>query len=574
MFVDPDDALLDRVLARVPLAALQLHGAESPDRVRAIKARTGCAVIKALQVAEARDLAAVPSYAAVADMLLFDARPPKDPASLPGGNGLAFDWRLLEDLRVGCPWLLSGGLSADNLAAAVMLCRPPAVDVSSGVEFPPRLQGPGEDPALPRACPRPRHPGARHLRNRPEFASMTLPNTYRAGPDARGRFGIYGGRFVAETLMPLILELEDAYEEARDDPAFQAELAAWLADYAGRPTPLYLAERLSTQLGGARVYFKRDELTHTGAHKINNTIGQILLARRMGKRRIIAETGAGQHGVATATVAARLGLECVVYMGERDIERQRPNVFRMRLLGAEVRAVKSGSATLKDAMNEALRDWVSHVDDTFYIIGTVAGPHPYPAMVRDFQCVIGNEVRAQITAKEGRLPDTLVACIGGGSNAIGLFHPFLDEPEVRMIGVEAAGHGIASGEHAAALSAGQPGVLHGSRSYLLQDDDGQVIEAHSISAGLDYPGVGPEHAWLKDVGRVEYVPITDEEALGAFRLCSELEGILPALEPAHALAHVVKIAPDLPRDHLIVMNLCGRGDKDIFTVADAMGVAL
>jgi tryptophan synthase beta chain len=403
---------------------------------------------------------------------------------------------------------------------------------------------------------------------------MTLPNTYRAGPDARGRFGIYGGRFVAETLMPLILELERAYDEAKDDPAFQAELAAWLADYAGRPTPLYLAERLSAQLGGARVYFKRDELTHTGAHKINNTIGQILLARRMGKRRIIAETGAGQHGVATATVASRVGLECVVYMGERDIERQRPNVFRMRLLGAEVRAVKSGSATLKDAMNEALRDWVSHVDDTFYIIGTVAGPHPYPAMVRDFQCVIGNEVRAQITAKEGRLPDTLVACIGGGSNAIGLFHPFLDEPEVRMIGVEAAGHGIATGEHAAALSAGLPGVLHGSRSYLLQDDDGQVIEAHSISAGLDYPGVGPEHAWLKDVGRVEYVPITDEEALGAFRLCSELEGILPALEPAHALAHVVKIAPDLSRDHLIVMNLCGRGDKDIFTVADAMGVAL
>jgi tryptophan synthase beta chain len=403
---------------------------------------------------------------------------------------------------------------------------------------------------------------------------MTLPNTYRAGPDPRGRFGLYGGRFVAETLMPLILELERAYDAARDDPAFQAELAAWLADYAGRPTPLYLAERLSAQLGGARVYFKRDELTHTGAHKINNTIGQILLARRMGKRRIIAETGAGQHGVATATVAARVGLECVVYMGERDIERQRPNVFRMRLLGAEVRAVKSGSATLKDAMNEALRDWVSHVDDTFYIIGTVAGPHPYPAMVRDFQCVIGNEVREQIAAKEGRLPDTLVACIGGGSNAIGLFHPFLDEPEVRMIGVEAAGRGVATGEHAAALSAGMPGVLHGSRSYLLQDDDGQVIEAHSISAGLDYPGVGPEHAWLKDVGRVEYEPVTDEEALAAFRLCSELEGILPALEPAHALAHVVKIAPDLPRDHLIVMNLCGRGDKDIFTVADAMGVAL
>ncbi|HYZ25798.1 MAG TPA: tryptophan synthase subunit beta [Geminicoccaceae bacterium] len=403
---------------------------------------------------------------------------------------------------------------------------------------------------------------------------MSLPNTYRAGPDARGRFGIYGGRFVAETLMPLILELERAYEAARGDPAFQAELAAWLADYAGRPTPLYLAERLSAQLGGARVYFKRDELTHTGAHKINNTIGQILLARRMGKRRIIAETGAGQHGVATATVAARLGLECVVYMGARDIERQKPNVFRMRLLGAEVRAVTSGAATLKDAMNEALRDWVGNVEDTFYIIGSVAGPHPYPAMVRDFQSVIGNEVRDQILAKEGRLPDTLVACIGGGSNAMGLFHPFLDEPEVRMIGVEAAGHGIESGEHAAALSAGSPGVLHGSRSYLLQDDDGQVIEPHSISAGLDYPGVGPEHAWLKDVGRVEYVPVTDDEALGAFRLCSELEGILPALEPAHALAHVVKIAPVLPNDHLIVMNLCGRGDKDIFTVADAMGVGL
>ena len=403
---------------------------------------------------------------------------------------------------------------------------------------------------------------------------MTRPNTYRAGPDSRGRFGSYGGRFVAETLMPLILELERAYEEARDDPAFGAELAAWLADYAGRPTPLYLAERLSAQLGGARVYFKRDELAHTGAHKINNTIGQILLARRMGKRRIIAETGAGQHGVATATVAARLGLECIVYMGARDIERQRPNVFRMRLLGAEVRAVKSGSATLKDAMNEALRDWVSNVETTFYIIGSVAGPHPYPAMVRDFQCVIGNEVREQIMAKEGRLPDVLVACIGGGSNAMGLFHPFLDEPEVRMIGVEAAGHGVESGAHAAALTAGQPGVLHGSRSYLLQDDDGQVLEAHSISAGLDYPGVGPEHAWLKDTGRVEYVPITDAEALGAFRLCSELEGILPALEPAHALAQVAKIAPALPSDHLIVMNLCGRGDKDIFTVADAMGVTL
>ena len=403
---------------------------------------------------------------------------------------------------------------------------------------------------------------------------MTLVNSYRSGPDARGRFGIYGGRFVAETLMPLILELEQAYEDAKDDPAFGAELDAWLADYAGRPSPLYLAERLTAHLGGAKIYFKRDELNHTGAHKINNCIGQILLARRMGKRRIIAETGAGQHGVATATVAARCGLQCVVYMGARDIERQKPNVFRMRLLGAEVRPVTSGSATLKDAMNEALRDWVTNVDDTFYLIGSVAGPHPYPAMVRDFQAVIGNEVRTQIMAKEGRLPDTLVACVGGGSNAMGLFHPFLDDPEVRMIGVEAEGHGIETGEHAAALTAGSPGVLHGSRSYLLQDDDGQVIEPHSISAGLDYPGVGPEHSWLKDQGRVDYVPVKDDEALAAFRLCSEQEGILPALEPAHALAHVIKIAPTLPSHHLLVMNLCGRGDKDIFTVADALGFEL
>ena len=403
---------------------------------------------------------------------------------------------------------------------------------------------------------------------------MTLSNSYRSGPDARGRFGIYGGRFVAETLMPLILELEQAYEAAKADPAFQTELDAWLADYAGRPSPLYLAERLTAKLGGAKVYFKRDELNHTGAHKINNTIGQILLARRMGKRRIIAETGAGQHGVATATVAARLGLQCIVYMGARDIERQKPNVFRMRLLGAEVRPVTSGSATLKDAMNEALRDWVTNVADTFYIIGSVAGPHPYPAMVRDFQSVIGQEVREQIMAKEGRLPDTLVACVGGGSNAMGLFFPFLDDPAVRMIGVEAAGEGVETGHHAASMTAGRPGILHGSRSYLLQDADGQVIEPHSISAGLDYPGVGPEHSWLKDQGRVAYVPIRDDEALAAFRLCSELEGILPALEPAHALAQVVKIAPGLPGDHLIVMNLCGRGDKDIFTVADAMGVSL
>jgi tryptophan synthase beta chain len=403
---------------------------------------------------------------------------------------------------------------------------------------------------------------------------MSQVNTYRAGPDERGHFGIHGGRFVAETLMPLILEVERAYEAAKADPAFAAEMGYFLTYYVGRPSPLYLAERITRLLGGARIYFKRDELNHTGAHKINNCIGQILLARRMGKRRIIAETGAGQHGVATATVAARFGLPCTVYMGEVDIARQQPNVFRMKLLGAEVKPVASGSRTLKDAMNEALRDWVAHVDDTFYIIGTVAGPHPYPAMVRDFQSVIGIETREQLMAAEGRLPDALVACIGGGSNAIGLFHPFLDEPNVRMYGVEAAGLGLASGQHAASLAGGRPGVLHGNRTYLLQDEDGQIREAHSISAGLDYPGVGPEHAWLHESGRVTYVSATDDEALAAFVLCSRTEGIIPALEPAHALAYVRKLAPTMGRDQIIVMNLCGRGDKDIFTVAAVLGVAL
>ncbi|MEM7041574.1 MAG: tryptophan synthase subunit beta, partial [Pseudomonadota bacterium] len=376
------------------------------------------------------------------------------------------------------------------------------------------------------------------------------------------------------TLMPLILELEKAYEDAKNDPTFAAELQRWGTDYTGRPSPLYFAERLSEELGGARIYFKRDELNHTGAHKINNCIGQILLARRMGKKRIIAETGAGQHGVATATVCAKLGYDCVVYMGAEDIERQQPNVFRMKLLGAEIIPVTSGSATLKDAMNEALRDWVTNVEDTFYLIGTAAGPHPYPAMVRDFQSIIGQEVREQMMEKEGRLPDTLVAAIGGGSNAIGLFHPFLDDPEVALIGVEAAGHGIDTGKHAAAITGGTPGVLHGSRSYLLQDDDGQVIEPHSISAGLDYPGVGPEHSWLSDQGRATYVPVTDREALDAFQKLSRVEGILPALEPAHALAHVLKIAPGLPKGHIICMNLCGRGDKDIFTVANALGAEI
>jgi tryptophan synthase beta chain len=403
---------------------------------------------------------------------------------------------------------------------------------------------------------------------------MAELNTYRAGPDEQGHFGIFGGRYVAETLMPLILEVEKAYDAARQDPEFAAEMEYYLRDYVGRPSPLYFASRLTEHFGGAKIYLKRDELNHTGSHKINNCIGQILLARRMGKTRIIAETGAGQHGVAAATVAALFDLPCVVYMGEVDIERQAPNVFRMKLLGAEVRPVTSGSRTLKDAMNEALRDWVTNVEDTFYIIGTVAGPHPYPEMVRDFQSVIGREARAQMMEHEDRLPDTLVACIGGGSNAMGLFHPFLDDPEVSVIGVEAGGKGVETEEHAASLTGGRPGVLHGNRTYLLQDDDGQILEAHSISAGLDYPGIGPEHSWLKEAGRVQYVSATDAEALEAFQLCSKLEGIIPALEPSHALAHVGKIAPSLAKDHIILMNMCGRGDKDIFTVADALGVKL
>jgi len=405
--------------------------------------------------------------------------------------------------------------------------------------------------------------------------TITQPNSFRTGPDERGRFGDYGGRFVSETLMPLILALDAEYGLAKEDPAFWAEMDDLWTRYVGRPSPLYFAERLTERFGGARIYLKRDELNHTGAHKINNVLGQILLARRMGKTRIIAETGAGQHGVATATVCARFGLTCVVFMGATDVERQKPNVFRMKLLGAEVVPVTSGRATLKDAMNEALRDWVTNVRDTFYCIGTVAGPHPYPAMVRDFQSIIGKETRAQMHEREGRLPDVLVACIGGGSNAMGLFHPFLDDPDVRIIGVEAGGHGVDERmEHAASLTGGRPGVLHGNRTYLLQDADGQILEGHSISAGLDYPGIGPEHAWLHDMKRVEYVSVTDAEALEAFKLSCVTEGIIPALEPAHALAHVAKIAPGLPRETLLVLNMCGRGDKDIFTVAEALGAEL
>jgi tryptophan synthase beta chain len=404
-----------------------------------------------------------------------------------------------------------------------------------------------------------------------DLNSNAIPESYRSGPDDRGHFGIFGGRYVAETLMPLILDVETAWNRYRNDPEFLSELEYYSRDYVGRPSPLYFAERLTEELGGAKVYFKRDELNHTGAHKINNTLGQILLAKRMGKKRIIAETGAGQHGVATATVCALFDLPCVVYMGETDIKRQAPNVFRMKLLGAQIVPVTSGTATLKDAMNDALRDWVSNVEDTFYIIGTAAGPHPYPEMVRDFQSIIGIEAKQQLMEKEGRLPDSIVACIGGGSNAIGLFHPFLDDDSVEIIGVEAAGLGLDSGKHAASLSGGEPGILHGNQTYLLQNDDGQIIDAHSISAGLDYPGIGPEHSWLHQIGRVKYVSVTDDEALEAFKQCCRTEGIIPALEPAHALAHVAKIAPKMRKDQIIIMNLCGRGDKDVFTVAEALG---
>ncbi|MCH4541092.1 MULTISPECIES: tryptophan synthase subunit beta [Brucella/Ochrobactrum group] len=398
------------------------------------------------------------------------------------------------------------------------------------------------------------------------------PNSYKTGPDEEGMFGIFGGRFVAETLMPLILELQEAYETAKNDPEFKAELNALSTYYAGRPSKLYYAEGLTKHLGGAKIYFKREDLNHTGSHKINNCLGQILLAKRMGKTRIIAETGAGQHGVASATVAARFGLPCVVYMGATDVERQKPNVFRMKLLGAEVIPVSAGNGTLKDAMNEALRDWVTNVEDTYYLIGTAAGPHPYPELVRDFQSVIGTEARQQILEQEGRLPDVIVAAVGGGSNAIGLFHPFLDDASVKIVGVEAGGRGLDGEEHCASMSAGRPGVLHGNRTYLLQNEDGQILEGHSVSAGLDYPGVGPEHSWLKDSGRVDYVPILDDEALDAFQLCTRTEGIIPALESAHAIAQAVKMAPTMGKDQVMIVNLSGRGDKDVHTVGKLLGM--
>ncbi len=400
------------------------------------------------------------------------------------------------------------------------------------------------------------------------MSDLKKPSSFKNFPDEHGNFGKYGGRFVAETLMPLLIEVNRAWESAQKSKKFKHELNYFLDHFVGRPSPLYLAERMTEYLNGAKIYFKRDELNHTGAHKINNCIGQILLAKEMGKTRIIAETGAGQHGVATATVAARFGMDCIIYMGHTDIDRQKSNVFRMELLGAKIIPVYSGTGTLKDAMNEALRDWVSNVDDTFYIIGTAAGPHPYPEMVREFQSVIGKETREQILNLENKLPDTLIACVGGGSNAIGLFHPFLDDENVDLIGVEAGGKGLKTKYHASSLNGGRPGILHGNRTYLLQDDDGQISDAHSISAGLDYPGIGPEHSWLHDIGRVKYVSINDNEALDAFQMCSRIEGIIPALEPSHALAYLSKLAPKLNKDHIIIMNMCGRGDKDIFTVAE------
>jgi tryptophan synthase beta chain len=584
--VDADDEWLAASIEALQPDLLQLHGKETPERIATVQARFHLPVMKAVPVETADDLACVPAYAAVADRLIFDARAPRD-ATRPGGLGKAFDWQLLKNLDPAVPFMLSGGLNRDNVAEAIAITGARGVDVSSGVERAPGDKDPGlirgfiqaarahtlvsSAVALSALAPSARGGNgvdAGQVASQMSSHAMNVQqvNSYRTGPDEHGHFGIYGGRFVAETLMPLILDLERAYTEAKADPAFRAEMDGHLATYVGRPSPLYFAQRLTEHCGGAKIYFKREELNHTGAHKVNNVLGQIMLARRMRKPRIIAETGAGMHGVATATLCAKFGLPCIVYMGAVDVERQQPNVLRMRMLGAEVRAVQSGSRTLKDAMNEALRDWVTNVADTFYCIGTVAGPHPYPAMVRDFQSIIGRETREQMQAAEGRLPDSLVACIGGGSNAMGLFHPFLDDRSVEIYGVEAAGHGIAGGKHAASIAGGRPGVLHGNRTYLLMNGDGQIDEAHSISAGLDYPGIGPEHAWLKDMGRVTFLSATDAEAVAAFQLCSRLEGIIPALEPAHALARAAELAAGKPKDHLMVVNLSGRGDKDLASV--------
>ena len=559
--VDADDATLAAVVEALKPDMLQLHGVETPERVTALRSRFGLPVMKAIPIAERKDLARIDLYKKIADRLIFDARAPQD-ATRPGGLGTPFDWTLLKDIDPGIPIHAVGRARRRQCGGSAAHHARARRRRVVGRRARARRKGRGQDPRLHprRACSR-----GRACREG-ERMTAPQPNSFRTGPDERGHFGIYGGRFVAETLMPLILDLEKAYAAAKADPKFQKEMDGHLANYVGRPSPLYFAERLTAHCKGAKIYFKREELNHTGAHKVNNVLGQIMLALRMGKTRIIAETGAGMHGVATATLCAKFGLPCIVYMGAVDVERQKPNVLRMKMLGAEVRAVESGSKTLKDAMNEALRDWVTNVADTFYCIGTVAGPHPYPAMVRDFQCIIGRETREQMQAAEGRLPDSLIACIGGGSNAMGLFHPFLDERAIEIYGVEAAGHGL-NDKHAASIAGGKPGVLHGNRTYLLMNDDGQIEEAHSISAGLDYPGIGPEHAWLNDMGRVKFLSATDDEAVAAFQLCSKLEGIIPALEPAHALARVLDLAPQKPKDHLMVVNMSGRGDKDLDSVA-------
>ncbi len=551
LFVNAAPTFIHGILAQLPLDILQFHGEESPDDCQ----QFAKPYIKALRMRPDVDVQAFAKRYTNAKALLLDTYV----QGIKGGTGAVFDWQQVPT-HLSKPIIIAGGLTPENVSQAITTLTPYAVDVSGGVESSKGIKDAEKMSAFMRGV------------SMSNIKSFTHKET--SLPDAHGHFGIYGGIFVAETLMQPLEELRQAYEHYLKNAAFLAELNDDLHNFVGRPSPLYHAARWSQHLGGAQIYLKREDLNHTGAHKINNTVGQALLAKRMGKNRIIAETGAGQHGVASATVAARFGMECVVYMGAEDVKRQAINVYRMRLLGAEVRTVESGSKTLKDALNEAMRDWVTHVDNTFYIIGTVAGPHPYPAMVRDFQAVIGRETRQQIKVLTGRLPDFLIACVGGGSNAMGLFYPFLDEQDVAMYGVEAAGDGLDTGHHAAPLCAGKPGVLHGNRTYLMSDKDGQIIETHSISAGLDYPGVGPEHAWLKDTGRVKYVAVTDDEALAAFHDLTRMEGIMPALESSHALAYCKKIAPTLDKDKIIVINLSGRGDKDIHTVATLEGIKI